>query len=156
MLMRVYSPVEVGQRITVELKQGDPVEGTACWTKGDSVGVSFDAPIDIIELISASSEGPRPRMPRIEVQCMAWVREDGTVHRSQVVNVSQGGLRLTSSKPLTVGAEVVVTLIDLPPTPGVVRWNRDDSYGITFNRPLTLPTLVGWLRAQQDQRRAAR
>ena len=155
MMIRIYSDIAADTPVAVELKQGEPIAGTVCWVKEDLAGITFDRPIDIVSLIATSADGPRHRLPRVEVGCTAWVREDATVHRFKGANVSQGGIRVVGSADLPVGAKVVVTLIDLPPTPGIVRWKDEDAYGIQFNRPLPLPALVAWLRAQQASLRAA-
>lgn len=151
MMIRAYSRIAAGTPIAIELKQGAPVSGVAKWANEDSVGVEFDEPIDVISLISASEDGPRPRMPRIEVACAASVREDGSVHRVQVVNISQGGLKVTTSAQLAIGSDVIVTLAALEPIAGVVRWRQNSDYGVTFNRALGLPVLVGWLQEQQKR-----
>ena len=153
MLIRTYSRVEEGTHLSIELKQGAPLNGTVRWTKDDCIGVTFDAPVDVIELISVSVDGPRQRLPRVAVDCTAWVRDGATMHRSRAVNISQGGLRITAASDLPIGAELVVTLVGLPPIPGLLRWRDGDQYGISFNRTLALPVLVSWLREQQEQMR---
>lgn len=150
MLIRPYSHLAEGTRVSIELRQGEPVSGTARWTRGDNVGVEFDEPIDVIGLISTPDNGPRPRKPRIEVSCNGWLREDGYIHRIAVENVSQGGLKVLSTSELPVGADVVVSLSGLPASPGVIRWRSGDTYGVTFNRALSLPELVEWLKDQQQ------
>jgi hypothetical protein len=155
MLIRAYSKIETGTRLSIELKQGEAVSGIARWTKDDCVGVRFDSPIDVLALISNANDGQRPRMPRVEVHCTAWVREDATVHRMKASNVSQGGVRVEGSVPLPIGADVIVTLNGLAPQPGVVRWQDGSSYGITFNRVIALSDLVTWLQEQRDGLRAA-
>jgi len=92
MMIRPYSDIAIGERLTVELKHGETVSGSVRWIEGENVGVTFDEAIDVIDLISASATGPRPRMPRVEVQATAWIREDGTVHRVKTLDVSQGGM----------------------------------------------------------------
>jgi hypothetical protein len=153
MLIRAYCPVETGTRITIELKQGEPIAGTAKWTKDDCVGVTFDEPIDILALLS-TADGPRPRMPRVEVDCTAWIRVDADVHRARAVNISQGGIKIECRSEIAAGADVIVSLNGLPPCPGIVRWSDGGAYGVTFNRVLALPELVGWLHDQREQIRA--
>jgi hypothetical protein len=148
MLIHVYSDIPPGTRLSVELKQGEPVAGTARWADKDSVGVVFDAPIDVLSLISLRQEGPRPRMPRIEVGCTATIRDGATVIRTKAVNVSQGGLQIHSSVELAVGADVIVTLTGLSPEPALVIWRDGDCYGLAFNRVLAITQLVAWLQAQ--------
>jgi hypothetical protein len=155
MLIRAYSNIDPGTRLSIELKQDEPVHGTALWAKDDLVGVSFDQPIDVVSLISASSDAPRPRMPRLEVRCTAWVREGATVHRTRAVNISQGGIRVEMSSCGPAGAQVTITLPGLPPEQGVVRWSESDCCGITFNRVLALSQLVAWVGEQQERQRSA-
>lgn len=154
MMIRAYSKIAPGTRVTIELKQGEPVKATVQWAKDENVGLEFDKPIDVISLISTSLEELRPRMPRVEVSCTAWVREGAIVYRTKAADVSQGGVKILTEKQLPIGAEVIVTLTGLSPAPATVRWKDEDSYGITFHRALALPTLVGWLQEQQDRERA--
>jgi len=155
MLIRVYSAIAPDTRVSIELKQGEPIHGTTLWARDEFVGVSFDAQIDILSLLSAPADAPRPRMPRLEVSCIAWVRDDAVVHRTRALNISQGGLRVETTHGLPVGAQVTVTLPGLSPEQGVVRWNDGESCGITFNRVLALPHLVAWLGDQQERQRLA-
>ena len=155
MMIRAYSRIEPGARVAVELKQGEAARGVVRWAKEDYVGVSFDSPIDVVALISAQTDGQRPRMPRVEVHCSAWVRQDATVHRTKVFDISQGGIKIECRDDLAIGADVAVTLIGLPPRQGVVRWKSGTAYGITFNGVLALSQLVAWLQEQRERPRAA-
>jgi len=155
-MIRAYSPVAEGARLSIELKQGDPVKGVVQWIDGELTGVTFDAPIDVVALLAHSGEGPRPRLPRVEVSCTAWVREGAQVIRASTVNVSPGGICVETRATLTEQAAVVVSLTGLVPIAGVVKWSAEGAYGIAFNRALPVAELVGWLQAQQqEQRRSA-
>jgi len=151
MMIRAYSPLAVGTAVSVELKQGDPVSGIVQWVEDGLAGVTFDAPIDVVVLLAPPGEGPRPRLPRIELDCMGWVRQDGDVLRARLVNVSQGGVRIETATELTVGGDAVVTLPGLTPAAGVVKWRDGESYGIAFNRALILSDLVHWLKDHQRE-----
>ena len=153
MLIRTYSKIDEGTHVSIELKQGVPLSGTVRWIKDDCIGVTFDSSVDVLELISISVDGPRQRLPRVAVDCTAWVRDGATVHRTKTVNISQGGIRVAGVQDLRIGAELVVSLAGLAPIPGVLRWADGDQSGIGFNQPLPLPLLVGWLRDQQNQLR---
>ena len=155
MMIRAYCTIAAGTRVSVELKCGESVDGTALWVKGDTVGVEFDQPVDVVELLATSMAGPRPRMPRIEVDCVTWIRDGADIHQVYARDVSQGGLKVASEREFNVGSEVVVTLPGLPPVAGVVRWFNSGCYGLTFNRVLPLPLLVGWLHEQRERLREA-
>ena len=153
MMIRSYSDIPVGTSLSVELKQGAPVSGIVKWVEEDLTGVEFEAPIDIMLLLAPPGDGPRPRLPRVEVDCTAWVREDGDVMRTRVLNISQGGVCVETRSPLTIGAGVVVTLPGLTPAAGVVKWSEGATYGLAFNRSLILSELVEWLQGQQQEQR---
>ena len=155
MMVRAYCVVSHGTRLTVELKCGQPIAGVVTWARDVHVGISFDEPIDVLDLLATSMEGPRPRMPRIEVESFATLREGASTYRMRVCDVSQGGLKIRCETRLTPGSDVVITLAGIEPQPGVVRWAEGDLMGITFNRMLALPILVEWLRGQRESIRTA-
>ena len=77
MMVRIYCPVVDGTPLTIELKSGQPIRGKVSWVKDNQVGVTFDQPVDVIDILSSSMNGPRPRMPRIETDCFATSRRLG-------------------------------------------------------------------------------
>ena len=154
MQIRAYCTVAVGTRLSIELKQGEPLPGVARWVDGDSVGVAFDSPIDVLDLLSLSAEGPRPRLPRVEVNCMGSIREGAITNRCKAINISQGGIKVDCTAAIAIGAEVTISLFGLQPCTGTVRWRDGDCYGVTFNRLLPLPALVSWLQEQRARLRA--
>ena len=155
MMVRSYCSIPEGTAVAVELKCGQPISGVASWYREPNVGISFDAPIDVIEILSTSMQGPRPRMPRIEVDCFATLRDGASIYRMRACDISQGGVKLVCETSIPVGSDVIVSLPGFEPQRAVVRWNEAGQIGITFNRLLPLSELVGWLQAQRDGIRAA-
>lgn len=155
MMIRPYCDLAEGTDLTIELKTGVLVQCTVAWVRGETVGVEFLTPVDVVEILSNSGDGPRPRMPRIEIDCLATVRDGGKVHRMRVQDVSQGGVKLKGSHVLDQGSDLVVSLPGLVPQQAALRWREDGYIGVTFNRLLPLTELVEWLRATRDQLRAA-
>lgn len=155
MMIRPYSALAVGTKLTIELKSGYAVPCTVAWLDEGSAGVEFETPVDILEILASTQDGPRPRMPRIEIDCQATVREGSMVCRMRVQDVSQGGVKLETSAVLTTGADLVISLPGLDPQPASVRWIEGGYLGATFNRILPLADLVAWLQAMREQMRAA-
>ncbi|MCY7271612.1 MAG: PilZ domain-containing protein [Sphingomonas bacterium] len=155
MMIRPYCDLTEGTALTIELKTGYSVPCTVAWLSEGSVGVEFANPVDVVEILSTAQEGPRPRMPRIEVECFATVRDGALVHRMRVHDVSQGGVKLESMVMIDAGVDLVVSLPGLDPQSAAVRWNEDGYLGVTFNRLLPLAQLVDWLRATREHLRAA-
>jgi len=150
MMVRAYCSLSEGTRLAIELKCGQPISGTVTWARDLHVGVSFDEPIDVIDILSSSMEGLRPRMPRIQIDSSVTLREGASLFRVRLCDISQGGLKLRCEAAFAENSQVVVMLPGIAPQPAVVRWNDADHLGITFNKMLALPVLVEWLRARRD------
>lgn len=154
MMIRLYCSVTVGTPLTIELKSGQPIDGTVSWLKDGYYGIAFDRTIDVIEILSASMDGPRPRMPRIETDCHATLREGANSWRVRTHDISQGGVKLQCEAVIPSGTDIVLTLPGLEPQPGVARWSNDGFTGVTFNRLLPLGQLVDWLKMEREQQSA--
>ncbi len=150
MMIRAYCRIAEGDTLTVELKNGEPIAGRAIWTKGQNVGVEFDEKIDIIDILSTTMDGPRPRMPRIEVACPVTLYVDSQPIPARIEDISQGGVKIAIHHPLPRGGkDLGVALPGLAPIRASVRWQNDESAGITFNTLMPLGDLVGWLETQR-------
>lgn len=155
MMIRLYCSIRDGAPVTVELKSGQPIRGRISWTRDQNAGIAFDQPIDVIDILSTSMDGPRPRMPRIETNCHATLREGSNVVRAEACDISQGGLKVRTETLFQQGAEVIVTLPGLEPQRGIACWSDSGFAGITFNRLLPLGELVAWLHEQRETQRSA-
>lgn len=155
MMIRLYCEIGDGTPVTVELKSGHPISGRISWIRDRNAGIAFDQPIDVIDVLSTAMEGPRPRMPRIEANCQATLREGASIVRAQACDISQGGLKVRTNNMFQAGAEVIVTLPGLEPQPGIACWSENGFAGITFNRLLPLGDLVSWLHEQRQSQRSA-
>ena len=121
MMIRAYGTIAEGTSLSVELKCGLPVSGHVTWSRGRDIGVEFDNKIDVLDLLATNGEGQRPRMPRIEVDCHATIRDGATVLR---VKVGSGisALKVTPlhppsfqrSTPAAAGRPGTVTTTSLP------------------------------------------
>jgi hypothetical protein len=149
-LIRAYCRLKPDVELRIELKEQQPISGRVNWVKGTDAGITFDEPVDIVDLLKSSAKGPRPRMPRVEVRCIVSVREGATTNRTTLLNISQGGMSVESENGLTPGAEVTVSLPGLPPLAAVIRWCEGSRYGISFNTVLALAALTEWLNGRSS------
>ena len=155
MMIRLYCSVAEGTAVTIELKSGQPIRGHVSWVRDQQAGVTFDEPIDVIDILSASMAGPRPRMPRIETDCHAMLRDGANTLRVKVCDISQGGVKIACETIIPRGADVILTLPGVDPQPGIACWVEDGFAGISFNRLIPLGELVGWLQGQRETQRSA-
>ena len=155
MMIRLYCSIAEGTPVTVELKSGQPISGRIGWTSDQNAGIAFDQAIDVIDILSSSMDGPRPRMPRIEIESFATLRDGANVLRVRVCDISQGGVKIACDAILPQGADVVIGLPGLDAQRGIACWSEGGFAGIAFNRLIPLAELVAWLHGQRDEQRAA-
>jgi hypothetical protein len=155
MMIRAYCAIPEGTALSVELKSGQPVSGKATWVKDHNVGVAFDRPVDVIDILTACAEGPKQRMPRIEVDSIVTVRDGANVYRLPARDISQGGIKVQGEAAFDYGCDLSVSLPGLDPQPAALRWRHDGHIGISFNKLLPLAELVAWLQGVRDGLRAA-
>lgn len=147
----VYTPLVEGQKVSVELKTNQQTSGTVSWVREGSVGVSFDQEIDVEELLASqlgTDGGPKPRMPRVEVDRLGELRIGARIYPINTCDMSQGGVRIEIDHPLRVGEHVVLTLEKFRPIAGVVRWYQEGRGGIAFNQVVPFQELMSWLRGE--------
>ncbi len=150
LMAHVYSNLEAGARLTVELRCDDPIAGTVTWIDGNNVGIGFDAEIDVEALLAppAAVGGRQPRMPRVQVNRCATFRIGGRTFWSETRDISQGGVKLEVDGSFRIGDQAVVTLDGFRPLPGVIRWSQEGLIGIAFNEVVPFRELMRWLRAE--------
>ena len=149
LLAHVYSPVKPGQRVTVELKTNQHVDGEIAWVQGADAGIAFDAPVDITQLLANPGKldnGWQPRLPRVEIDRLATVRAGARTYWVHTRDVSQGGVKLDTDEPLEAGTAVVVTLENFRPLQGTVRWQNGRACGVAFNSLIPFGELIAWLK----------
>ena len=150
MLIRTYSELEPGARLSIEFRHGESVVGTVRWAKDGDVGLMFDHAIDVLQLLESAISGPRPRMPRVQLSTACWIRCGTVTQRSEAIDISQGGMQVRIPRPLSLRDEVLVTIPGLPVMAGVVSWTDGQSFGVSFNQVMPLQTLIRWLKSRPE------
>ena len=151
LMAHVYSNHSLGAAVAVELKSNHAVPGVIVWADQSNVGIEFDEPIDVEDMLSSQAaleNGWRPRLPRVEVDRLATLRCGARLYGVNTRDISQGGVKVETDQPLEVGREVVLTMEKFRPVAGVVRWSRDGLAGIAFNHLIPFHELMEWLRPE--------
>jgi PilZ domain-containing protein len=152
LMAHVYSVLQMDQEVSVAFKSNQLLDGKVVWIKDGNVGIAFDEPIDVEEMLSNASlteSGMLPRMPRIEVDWLATVRAGATITWVTIRDISQGGVKFESDTRIEPGQQVTVTVDRFRSVPGVLRWYDDGQGGISFNELIPFSELMSWLREEQ-------
>ena len=146
-------PIDEGERLELELEDGEPLVGIVAWRQGSEIGLKFDRAIDILPIIArnlAGQPGERRRMPRIEIACPALLEHAGRTELAAIRDIAQGGVKIETPYPLAQDLQVTVTPEGLHPVEGVVRWSNGRVAGIAFARELGWQELMPWLRLRSQ------
>ncbi|HEY0113228.1 MAG TPA: PilZ domain-containing protein [Allosphingosinicella sp.] len=149
LMAHVYSQHEPGETVSLELKSNQQVPGRVVWREGNNLGIEFLDLVDVEEMLSSQAvldNGWRPRMPRVEVDRLATVRCGAIVHAVSTVDISQGGVKVETDRPIEVGRDIVLTMERFRPLAGVVRWYENGVAGLAFNELIPFHELMAWLR----------
>jgi len=149
LMAHVYSHHDEGDAVTVELKSNQPIPGKIQWVEESNVGIGFDEPIDVEEMLAdqaAIDNGWRSRPPRVEVDRLATLRCGAQLFGVNTRDISQGGVKIETDQPIEPGTEVVLLLDAFRPLHGVVRWCQSGFAGIAFNEVIPFRELMAWLR----------
>lgn len=148
MMLETGAALDTGQRVRVELRNLQAVEGRIVWIKSDRTGLQFDAPvgIDLLRARVGRRGAPRPRAPRVSTECPVLVRIEGRVSRAILLDLSSSGGKLALAQRLAPGDQLTVTLPGLAPKRAAVRWTRDGQAGMAFLEAIAFADLDGWLQ----------
>ena len=155
LMAHVYSHHDEGERVAVELKGNQQTPGKVLWVSDSNVGIEFDAPIDVAEILSNQAvleNGWRPRLPRIEVDRLATLRSGARLYGVNTRDISQGGVKVECDQPLEPGCDVVLTMENFRPLPALVRWCENGLAGLSFNHLIPFPELMTWLKGGETGR----
>ncbi len=144
-------PLRLGQKISIELKNGQTLAGEVRWSNSPCSGVQFDAPIEVEAVLSPLNRRTKrrtwaARAPRFSAASVVLVREGGRNRPGIMLNVSQTGAKLKLSGGLPIGCQLMLTIPGLPQLRAAVRWCEEDEAGVSLLDPLSYDELSLWLR----------
>ncbi|UAK24135.1 PilZ domain-containing protein [Sphingomonas nostoxanthinifaciens] len=149
----LYMAIAPGARVVIELKTGFRLDGTAVWAREPFVGVQFDAPVAIMEMLKRCAPDvlfDRGRPPRLETELPAMLRINGIETPTRISNISQSGMKIAVPHRLGIDTRCEVRLPVLGWRRACVRWSEPDEAGLMLVQPFLYPDFVAWRRALQD------
>jgi hypothetical protein len=155
LMAHVYSRHAIGEAVAVEFKGNQQTKGTVIWVSESNIGIQFEDPIDVAEILSNQAvldNGWRPRLPRIEVDRLATLRSGARLFGVNTRDISQGGVKIECDQPLEVGRDVVLTMEHFRPLQATVRWCQGGMAGLSFNQLIPFPELMAWLKSGEAER----
>jgi hypothetical protein len=149
---RVYCRFEPGARLSVELNPGDPIAATIVWCRDWHIGVEFLRAIDVDAALGGSrtaDHGRNIRMPRLEVTCPGRLQIGARAYPIRLCDISEGGAKVQMRTAMKKLSAATLTLPDLPPSSGYVRWVDGLRLGLGFHEPLPHDVLARWAETRR-------
>jgi len=154
MRIETLSPVTFGERACVELKNGAIVQGVVVWTTYPEIGLRFDQPVNIAELLAPPVRNAAAQMPRslrLATRCPVTLRRDGHIMSGVLKDVSLGGARIAVSGAARIGDKVVLGIPGLESRRATIRWVANGFVGLAFAETVAFDELSRWLAGEQRQ-----
>lgn len=149
---KVYTTFAPRQPITVQFTCDELVRGTLIWCKDNHIGVTFDQPVDVPQVLANLAQkeidGRINRSLRLPIQCTGELMIEGRAHGAEVQDISQRGLKVLTSF-VRPGEELTVNLEGLERRKAIVRWSQAGMAGLNFLRPLSFGELAQWVVERQ-------
>lgn len=128
--VRTFHPLPSGH-LVLELPNGDRHALEKVWEKDGAAGFRFAGEVDVARLIEGKGRFPK-RGVRLHVELAATLTTLGATHDAVVRNLSQQGARIDTRSRLALDQRLQLELKGLPSIRAVVRWRKEDEYGLAF------------------------
>jgi hypothetical protein len=128
--VRTFHPLPDGQ-LVLELPNGDRHPLEKVWENDGAAGFRFSGEVDVTRLIEGKGRFPK-RGVRLHMELPATLGTLGGLHDAVVRNLSQQGARIETRNRLALDQRVQLELKGLPAIRAVVRWRKDNEYGLAF------------------------
>ena len=148
---RVYGEVREADCVTIDIPDETVLKGTVIWCRNGDIGVRLRREIDpntVLRLNDQDETQKRRRLPRIRVSAPVTLKMADRVYRGELLDISHSGALATTTPAMPAQGPVTLTLPDLEPIKGQIRWLDDRRVGIFFNTPLSMQALAAWLSRQ--------
>lgn len=129
--VRTFHPLPAGA-LTLELPSGDRYPIETVWEKDGSAGFRFPAEVDVARLVEGKGRFPK-RGVRLHLELAATLSSLGGTFNATIRNISQQGALVECNHRFALQQKVRLDSKGLPTIRAVIRWRRDNEYGLTFD-----------------------
>ena len=155
-MLELFSERSVEDAIVVKFRAGVHAEASIRWVENNRCGIQFSETIDVQEVLSPGTNRFQPRAPRVSVDGRAKIEFDGDkIGDARIVDISQGGVKVSTEVSLTEDQHVVMAIDGLPLRAGTVCGVEDGVAGINFSRTLPLEEVAAWASAHAKRKMPA-
>lgn len=147
--IRVSVPLEIGQSVTLGLRNGFAVPGIVSIIQSEHVSLIFEEHISISTILAEQRNGRDEREAvRMSISLSVSVTTQTGVHQCMTQDISLFGIRLFDEAAiLEEGAQVQILIDGLGKREAVVVWREPPYAGLHFQVALGFKLLDQWINA---------
>jgi hypothetical protein len=135
--VRLFHDLPADRRMALELGNGEVYFIEKVWEKDRLAGFQFAAPIDVHAFIAEVSPYAR-RHVRLRMQAPATVSLDSMASAATILDFSQNGARIETSRHMGIGQKVKLEAEHLPALTGTICWRAGREYGLALEQFFSL------------------
>ncbi|MBB3032494.1 PilZ domain-containing protein [Alteriqipengyuania lutimaris] len=143
--------LEEGERVTVEARNAQRIEGRVAWTGFHSAGIAFAASVDsealLLPPVGPSGARVATRSPRFKASVVAHFQSGSRLEKMRVIDISLGGCRVESNASFPRDLEGTLAIPGLMPLACAGRWTTGNRSGLTFVTRPDFAAFAQWLEA---------
>ena len=151
MMIDADFPLEIGQSVAVALLDDQELTGDVVWIDGKTVGIQFDEPIAVENILakpSIKANGRRARHPRFKVNKSVVLRLADQNIQAMLQNISQRGAMLICSTKTKLHSNILLRMNRDHAVRATIKWRTANLMGVEFHRLLSVEELGIWLKEE--------
>jgi hypothetical protein len=146
--VKLYGDQFVTGAANVRVADEPAVPGEIMWIRDGIAGIRFNErvePATLLRIRQKLMPARRRSMPRIAANGRAAVRMGGRNFMAALCDISSMGAKVTTPRPLEVGAVALVRFAGLPEIRAYVRWSEGCDSGLVFETPIPMQVIAQWV-----------
>lgn len=154
-MVRTSLPLEIGQSVTLGLRNGFAVSAIVGVIMGEHISLLFEEHVSITTILAEQRDARSEREAvRLTMIMPISITTQNGVHMCMMQDISLSGVKVSDElNQLTEGTQVQILIDGLGKRDAVVRWYQHPYAGISFEVPLGFKLLDEWTVGRMSDRR---
>ncbi len=152
--VRPYGNLSTAHDVSLRVGDERPIPGTLMWCRDGLAGLRFEQtlnPQGLLRIGQKMLADRRRNAPRMITNFKATLKSGGKKHPVIIFDLSAGGVRVQTQKPVVLSETTTLEIAGLPSLTACVRWSNGADIGLSLHPPLPIYVVSQLLSAFQFQ-----
>lgn len=146
--VKLYGSLQPNCEVALKVGDESAFRGRLVWVRDQLGGIRFDEKLDPTTLLRVTQKllsMKRRSSPRVNATARAILRTGGKTISAELCDISASGAKVRTNRQIAPGPSVQLTLPGMPPIRAHVRWTEEEELGLSFETPIPIGLIAGWL-----------